>query len=180
MSLADGLRQRLEELLRDFAGDYSIPAPFRFLIRRDRRQPMPEPSKEDDTFTFIADISSGTDKEEEAPQEPVVFASPYDAPADQAPTSWAEAKARDYGPPQPPGSTTCEPGPERKADEFRQRLVYPNNGRADADPNICFGDGRPRKDELKQYAEQLSGQRVFHRPHEPIRPRSVEKQIEDL
>jgi hypothetical protein len=178
VSVAANIRRTLEELVAQLGDGVARVAPFEFILRRSKRQPMPKPPK-DGTFTFIADISAGDDEEEEVAQEPAVFASPYDSPPDRPPETWEEAKRRSYGEPQPPGSTTCEPGPERKPDEFRQRLVYPNDGRADTDPNICFGDGRPRRDELKAYAEKIAGQRTFHRPHERLRTPSVERMIKE-
>jgi len=177
MSLAESVRRQLEDLLRSL-GDGVRATPFAFLTRTRRNEPMPKPPA--DTYGFVMDISGGADEEPEEAPAPVVFQSPYSEPADQAPTSWEQAKARNYGAARPPGSTSCEPGPERKTDEFRQRLPYNDGGRADVSPDIVFGDGRPKPDEIKRYAKEIAAGRTFHRPHEPIRPRSIEKQIEDL
>jgi hypothetical protein len=174
VSLAESVRRQLEDLLRSL-GDGVRSTPFSFFVRREKSERIPK--AEDGKFVFAMDLTAAGDDEPQEAPEPTVYSSPYDEEPDKAPATWEEAKRRNYGSPREPGSTSCEPGPERKVDEFKTRLNYPSV-RADADPSIIW-PGAPRKDELKEFAREIAGQRTFHRPHQEIRPRSVERQIKD-
>jgi len=118
--------------------------------------------------------------DEPKPEKPLVEPATYQEKVELAARDWEAFKRLPGPPPQPAGSTSCDqPQGEPKIDEFKMRLNYGAFGRADLSPDICFQTGAPKKDELKQYAERIAGQRTFHRPHERLRTPSVERMIRE-
>jgi len=116
--------------------------------------------------------------EEPEAEKPLVEPATYAEKVELAAQDWEAFKRLPGTPARPPGSSSCDqPVEERRVDEFKMRLNYGDFGRADLSPHIVFNTGVPKKDELKQYAERIAGQRTFHRPHERLRSPNVERRI---